>query len=159
MRTLFAVFITALAVACTPPAPTYTPTPESIAAPINQTWNAVIDLLSEENIPAKTLDKSSGYVMAEITGVSHSDEEKYADCGSGLLSALALQGGGEMISRYNILVRGDSSSSNVKVTATFVSGGVEGASSPKKCATKGVFEKEFQSAVKQRAEAAAHAQH
>jgi hypothetical protein len=130
--------------------------PAPVAAGFNQTWNSVIDILSEQNIPVKTLDKSSGYLMAEVTGVSMTDEEKYADCGNSFLNAMAQQGGGEMISRYNILVRGDSAASTVKVTAAFVSAGASSGSSAKTCTSKGIFEKQFQSDVKVRAESAAH---
>jgi len=145
--------ILAFAIACAPPrTEPVAIAPAPIAAGFNQTWNAVMDVLSDENIPVKTLDKASGYLMAEVAGVGAGDEEKYADCGNSFLNALAMQGGGQMISRYNILVRGDSVASTVKVTATFVSGGGTSDANAKRCASKGILEKQLQTDVKARAE-------
>jgi hypothetical protein len=68
---LLAVLIPAFA--CTPSAPAVAPTPSSIDAGFNQAWNAVIDVLAEDNVPVKTLDKSSGFVVAELATMSLSD--------------------------------------------------------------------------------------
>jgi hypothetical protein len=141
-----AYFVSLLALACSP-ATTLAPVPAAgINAGVGKTWNAVIDILSESNIPVKTLDKSSGYVMAEIAGVGVLEEDKLADCGGFLTSFGAT---GSMIARYNILVRGDSTASTVKVTAKFTKTG----DVPKDCPSKNTFETKFQSDVKARAEA------
>jgi uncharacterized lipoprotein len=132
-------------------APPVTVAPAPIKAGFNQTWNSVVDILSEKNIPVKTLDKSSGYVMAEITGVSVGSEKGFADCGHTTMASLLLGGGeiGTVIARYNILVRGDSAASQVKVTATFV---MDNKGHQTTCSSLGTFESQFQGDVKARAE-------
>jgi hypothetical protein len=137
-------FVVSLALlsACTPP-PSLPPVqPAGVASGFERTWNAVIDVLSEDNIPVKTLDKASGYVMAELSDVDSDTMNKFADCGSQLTKFLVGVSG---VARYNIVVRGDSTTSTVKVTAKFIS--------RDDCKSRNVFENEFQDAVKARAEA------
>jgi hypothetical protein len=106
-------------------------------------------MLAEQNIPVKTMDKSSGFVAAEVTAVSSTDLDKLANCGSLMSQLLSGSATGNGIARYNILVRGDSAASTVKVTARFIHGG----DTPKDCSSRNVFEGQFQSEVKARAEA------
>jgi hypothetical protein len=128
---------------CTPSQPQLAPTPSSIDASFDQSWNAVIDVLAEYNVPVKTLDRSSGFVVAETSTMSDTDLSRFSSCG-GILD-LVINRGHPALANYNILVRGDVSSSTVKVTARFVHGGTT-------CSSKNVFEKSFQEDVKQRAE-------
>jgi len=122
-----------------------------VSASFGKTWNAVIDILADRNIPVKTLDRASGFVAAELAGVSQDDMGKLASGCGGFMDSLA--NGGNVppaVARYNILVRGDSTASTVKVTAKFteiISG------TTKECTTKGTFEQPFQNDVKSRAEA------
>lgn len=145
MKTFGILAAAAAVIACAPPPPAPPLAPAGIAASVGKTWNTVIDVLSESNIPVKTLDKSSGYIMAEVASVHILDEDKYADCGSFLAS---LGAEGPMIARYNILVRGDSTTSTVKVTAAFTKTG----KTTHECSSKRVFETKFQNDVKARAE-------
>lgn len=127
--------LTLLAViACTPPAPVTAPTPSAIAAGFNQAWNGVIDVLAEENVPVKTLDRSSGFVVAEVATMDMSTLEKFTNCGGFMDMMVNSERFG--VANYNILVRGDSTASNVKVTARFTHGSTV-------CATKNVFESGF----------------
>jgi hypothetical protein len=137
-------------VACTPPV-AVAPNPASpINAGFSKSWNAVIDVLSEDNIPVKTLDKSSGFVAAELSTMSTDDLQKFTNCGGIMDMMVHSENFG--VANYNILVRGDSTASTVKVTARFTHGGAL-------CETKNVFESAFQSAVKSRAEAGTAATH
>jgi hypothetical protein len=129
---------------CTPAAPPPAPTASPINASFNQSWNAVIDVLAEYNIPVKTLDRSSGFVAAEVSALSIADLSEFSTCG-GILD-LMINKERYGIATYNILVRGDSSTSSVKTTARFVHGATT-------CGTKNVLESRVQEAVKTRAEA------
>jgi hypothetical protein len=150
MKHTLATFAVLLGIACTPPAPVTAPTPTTIAAGFNQAWNGVIDVLAEENVPVKTLDRSSGFVVAEVGTMDLATLEKFTSCGG--FMDLMVNSERYGVASYNILVRGDSTTSNVKVTARFTHGSGL-------CSTKNVFESAFQASVKARAEAAAHASH
>ncbi len=137
-----------LVAACTTPPIAPPLQPAGIEASFGKTWNAVVDVLAERNIPVKTMDKSSGFVSAELTSVSATDFDKLANCGSTLSQMMTGNLAADGIARYNILVRGDSTKSTVKVTARFVKGG----DTAKDCPSNNVFEAQFQSEVKTRAE-------
>lgn len=122
--------------------------PAGISAEFGKTWNAVVDILAERNIPIKTIDRSSGFVSAELATVDVESLSKLANCGSFLSGVLEGSATASAIARYNILVRGDSTKSTVKVTARFIRGG----DTPKDCPSNNVFEEQFQSEVKARAE-------
>jgi hypothetical protein len=129
-------------ITCAPP-PTLPPVqPVGISAPFSKTWDAVIDILSEQNIPVKTIDRSSGFAAAELATVDSDTMNHLADCGSQLKKFMV---GFTGIARYNVVVRGDSTTSTVKVTAKFVSNHGD-------CSSRNVFENDFQGAVKARAE-------
>src|SRR5450759_3554253 len=134
--------------ACTPhvtaPTPEAAPTSTTIAAGFNQTWNGVIDVLSEENVPVKTLDRSSGFVVAEVSTMDVSTLDRLTHCGGFMEWMAHSEKFG--VAHYNILVRGDSTTSTVKVTAHFTHGSTT-------CPTRNVFESGFQAAVKTHAEA------
>jgi hypothetical protein len=141
MRPLVISFFVVLGVACAPP-PSLPPVqPTGISAGFTKTWNAVVDVLAEQNIPVKTMDKSSGFVAAELEGVDSDTMNRLADCGSQFKKFMV---GVPGVARYNILVRGDSTTSTVKVTARFTSRDT--------CTSRNVFETGFQSDVKNRAE-------
>lgn len=141
--------LTLFAGACAPTTPHLAEAPAiatPIAAGFNQAWNGVIDVLAEDNIPVKTLDRSSGFVVAEVSTMDLHTLGLYTDCGGFLdLMVNSEQYG---VANYNILVRGDSAMSNVKVTARFTHGAGT-------CRSKNVFESGFQEAVKAHAETAA----
>lgn len=121
--------------------------PAGVSAGVDKTWNAVIDILSEKKIAIKTLDKSSGYVLAEVPSVGYEEGralgKKLADCGGFMLT----WGSGPVAARYSIVVRGDSTESSVKVAGKFTTG-----NPPIDCTSTNAFEAKFQSEVKERAE-------
>lgn len=151
-RIVAATTLVVTAVACARPTPA--PIPVLSATPVHasfaRTWSAVIDILSERNIPVKTMDRSSGFVAAEMSGVPAGTIGAFTlGCG-GFWDTIANGGKAtEGVARYNIRVIGDSTESTVKVTARFTEfvGGTA-----KDCASKGTFEIPFQNAVKERAE-------
>jgi hypothetical protein len=121
--------------------------PAGVSAGVDKTWNAVIDILSEKKIAIKTLDKSSGYVLAEVPSVGYDEAsalgKKLADCGGFMLT----WGSGPLVARYSIVVHGDSTESSVKIAGKFTTG-----DPPIDCPSTNAFEAEFQSDVKARAE-------
>src|SRR5437667_10539466 len=71
-----------LALGCVyPPSTTATPrSPTYVASSFAKTWDAVIDVFSERNIPLRTLDRSSGFAATDELGDDRS--ARGADCGS-----------------------------------------------------------------------------
>lgn len=128
-------------------APERQPTP--VAASFGRTWDAVIDIFAQRNIPIKTIDRSSGLIVAEQARVD--DIENFTHCGKPSLlravagAAVGMGGDGAMRADYNILVRGDSARSTVRANARF-------ATPERECPSKGVFESQFEAAVKSGAE-------
>jgi hypothetical protein len=149
LHTIAVVFISALGCSSATPTPAATPKALPVAASQQRTWNAVVGVLSDRNIPVKTMDKGSGFVTAELTGVSRGDFLKLADCGSFTHQAL-IGGVGSGIARYSILVRGDSVASTVKVSAKFT--GLPNHGGVTDCTSRGIFEEALSADIKQRAE-------
>jgi hypothetical protein len=154
MRTATAAALAVVAaafVACvTPPAP---PAPRSgteVNASFGKTWDAAIDLFAERTIQIKTLDRSSGLIIAEPQSVG-SDGASLADCGSSMGVPLVATS-----ATWNLLVRGDSAHTTAKATVRFVRFGTFGISTTqetRECSTKGTWETAFERDVKARAEA------
>ena len=61
--------------------------PTPVAAPIAATWEAAVDILAEGKISIKTIDRSSGILVAERATIG-ATAEKVADCGMDLGMAL-----------------------------------------------------------------------
>lgn len=121
--------------------------PERVATPVSasagKTWDAVIDIFAERNIPIRTMERASGFIAAEPALVEQKDGERWADCGG----ALGIKLGAERAT-YNVLVRGDSAHATVRATVLWDRpGAAQG------CTTRGVWEQDFEGAVKARAEA------
>lgn len=112
----------------------------------------MIDVMAAKNIPIKTLDKSSGLLVAEVANVPipvGGKPSPWADCGKSLGHYLSPNR-----ADYNFRVKPASGGStvqatvrweNVLSTATLGSRAVE-------CTTKGVWESEAEADIKQRAE-------
>jgi hypothetical protein len=156
--------------ACAPPrAPRASVVREAtpVTASFGRTWDAVIDIFAERNIPIRTMDRQSGFIAAEPsaipTGTNESDAYavSLADCGG--TEAVAATGFGVATGKgtrnaattatYNILVRGDSTAATVKVTARFVYQPMASSLSAVTCSSLGVWETEVEQDIKQRAEA------
>jgi hypothetical protein len=131
-----------------PPAPARGPT--SVAAPFEKSWNAVIDLVAERNIPIKTVDKASGLLVAEQVRLGEADAE-YADCGTSFGKRQA-----PTSANWNVLVRSDGARSTVRVTVQFVRTGLPRGNwtglVTENCATRNTFETTIEQQVKAKAE-------
>jgi hypothetical protein len=108
----------------------------------------VIEVFAERNIPIRTMERASGFISTDPLGVDPQTGKAYADCGTIMGMPIPADR-----ATYNVLVRGDSAQSTVKVTVRFTQGG--SANDPRliECSTKGTWESEFEADVKQRAEA------
>lgn len=150
-RMRYLTLLLALA-ACTytPPegvAPTRAPT--AVHASMGKTWNAVIDLFADRNIPIRTIDRSSGFIATDALAVAQdSAAATWANCG---MTNVDLAPGRAV---YNVVVRGDSVASTVRVTvtwSTFVS--IQGRTdSWEECVTTGKWESDAEANIKDRAE-------
>lgn len=127
--------------------PTVVPVPRlgtEVAASFGKTWDAVIDVFSERNIGIKTLDRSSGLIVAENASVRVADAKEWADCGTlpgahpNSIAAAALNA---KIARYNILVRGDSTRTTVKATVQFSAPDMRMWAQTDECQSRGVWER------------------
>lgn len=139
-RFLFLVLISACAT-LPPPAPTRPDT--EINASFGKTWDAVVDYFARSSIPVKTIDRSSGLIAAETTRLA-GDNGPYATCANEL-RYFAPEG-----ASFNALIRGDSTRSTVRVTATWLSSG--GGAVGIQCQTTDLWEKNFEAAIKAKAE-------
>jgi hypothetical protein len=124
-------------------------TAQPVQASVARTWEAVIDVFADRNIPIKTMDRASGFIATEGS-VGSAMADSSADCGSYVGVHFRADH-----ADYNVVVRGDSSVSTVKVTATWVRHD-EGSHSASECPTRGYFESMVEANIKTRAEAAMH---
>lgn len=138
--------------------PEVSPTPRvgtEVAASFGKTWDAVIDVFSERNIGIKTLDRSSGLVVAETSRVPRENEKEWADCGTipgahpKSLAAAALVA---KTAQYNILVRGDSTRATVKATVQFKNPDLVMWAKTDECQSRGVWEKAAEEQISARAQ-------
>ena len=137
-----------VAFACAPPG-RYAPLqPKGIDASFGKTWDALIEVLAERNLPVRAIDRSSGFVSAEVGPVRSEEFDEVTDCGGVVRQVLAGTASENMTARYSVLVRGDSVKSTIKVSAKFIKAG----DAPRECPSRNVFERELQSEVKSRAE-------
>ena len=94
-----------------PPPPAEPRDATSVNASMGETWDAVIDLFATRNIPIRTIERASGIIATEGLKVEEEDGAEWADCGKyGNIHYRPTTG------IYNVLVRGDSSSSTVRTT-------------------------------------------
>jgi hypothetical protein len=112
----------------------------SVSASFGRTWDAVIDAFAAKNIPIKTMERASGFISADAASVFPVDAAGWADCGK----ALGVRFFANRAS-YNVTVRGDSTRSTVRVTATWSANSTQ-------CTSTGVWESERESDVRSRAE-------
>ncbi|HKG91445.1 MAG TPA: hypothetical protein VKA84_06135 [Gemmatimonadaceae bacterium] len=141
--------------ACVPPQPPAPPVERStttVAASFGQTWDAVIDWFATKNIPIRNVERASGLIVAEPMkmglGLREAHTQKFADCGTDFMGTRGVP----TDAIYNVLVRGDSAQSTVRMTVRYVAAD---ASTTKTCSTMGTFETEAETMIKQNAEAKA----
>jgi hypothetical protein len=142
--------LAALAAACVNarPAPPVQRAPTPVAASFGRTWDAAIDAFAARNIPIRAIDRASGFIVADATATP--EDTAYADCG--MYMGFPVDPTGAV---YNVVVRGDSTRSSVRVTVRWEAAtGVGASTTDKECSTKGRWEAEVEAQIKARAEAA-----
>ena len=130
-----------------PPGPPIARESVSVRAPFAATWDAVIETFADRNIPIRTLDRASGLIVAEPVVVSPPRADSLADCGSTMGMPIPPDR-----AMYNVLVRGDSLTSTVKVTVRFTQGGRPNDPVLIECSSRGVWESARERAIKEAAE-------
>src|SRR5216683_1655699 len=86
-----------------------------VNASFERTWSAVIDVFAERNIPIATIDKTSGLIATRPAAVAAPQDtvRTWVDCGNawGVYKFAYAE--------YDVLVRGDSVRSTVKITVAW----------------------------------------
>lgn len=140
----------ALCVACTaPPQPPQPRSATTVSATMGKTWDAVIDVFGEHNIPIKNMERVSGFISTDPLRGTVRDTAN-ADCGKMLGTKVP-----PVLATYNVIVRGDSSTSTVRVNIRWTAGSPDPnapARSVTVCSSTGVWESTFESRVKAIAE-------
>jgi hypothetical protein len=145
-RNLAALLLLLLAcVKYQPPPPAQPRDGTHVPASMGQTWDAVIDLFAQRNIPIRTIERASGIIATEGLNVGE-DGKLWADCGKAGRDRLYPNS-----AIYNVLVRGDSVSSTVRTTVRW---SYLGGDRNLDCTSNYAWELEFEHEVKTRAEAA-----
>jgi hypothetical protein len=123
-----------------------------VAAPFGRTWDAVIDDFASRNVPIKTIDRSSGLIVAEALSVG-ADGAEYADCGGDMMGIKLFP----TAATYNVLVRGDTVKSTVRATVRWIrtgmARGLRTDTVTEECSTKAVWEPAFEARIRSAAEA------
>lgn len=148
---LFVGLVVVASACTTPPAPPAPREATAVNASAGRTWDAVIDAFAARNIPIRNMERASGFVSTDMLGTVRTDTA-YADCGKAMGMVIP-----PARATYNVLVRGDSSRSTVRVTVRWMFGGnaaglSSNASPITECSSKGVWETAFEQQVKARAE-------
>jgi hypothetical protein len=154
MKAIVGAIGTAFLVGCLKAVPPVPPPPHSamgIDASVSKTWDAVIDVFASKNIPIKTLDRSSGFIVAEEMRVGKPEgrgaTSPYADCGSYNKVPFV-----PTHANYNIRVHGDSTRSTVQVTVFWKDVYDAKTLAVVQCSTKGVWETDAEDEIKRLAE-------
>lgn len=128
-----------------------------VSASFGKTWDAVIDVFAERNIGIKTLDRSSGLVVAENGSVRPADGKAWADCGkfpSAMRGSPAEAATIASVATFNILVRGDSTRATVKATVQFSAPALKTVMNQPngECVSLGIWEQGVEDQIKIRAQ-------
>jgi hypothetical protein len=167
-RRLLTLLPSFLLVACatkyTPPESATPRSATSVNASQGRTWDAVIDVFAERNIPIRNMERVSGFIVTEELGIADTGSVAWADCGKVPNSWGAEKKRGKSAPKqkdrplapsrasYNVLVRGDSARSTVRATVRWTTPGTVKAG-PIECSTRGTWESIAEQEVKRRAEA------
>lgn len=137
------------------PTPPAAPTPHNgvdIGASFGRTWDAVIDEFARNNIPIKTIDRSSGLIATDALKVGPSLAEA-ADCGKDAVAGTVYP----TDATYNALVRGDSSHATLRITVRWTRIGKSRELGDRsivneECSTRATWETSLEQKIKQAAE-------
>jgi hypothetical protein len=151
MRSQLAILVAIVAgtAACGPTQPTrVAPRPGMpVSASQSKTWDVVIQLFAERNLPIKNMDRASGFIATDPLGVDNVPHDG-VDCGKDLVH----YPNAPRLATYSVFVRGDSSSSTVKAAVHWTSQSDDKQRLLLECTTTGVWEEAFERDVKARVE-------
>jgi hypothetical protein len=159
LRTIRLLAATSILAGCAAAIPPVT-RPERAAVPVAatfaKTWDASVDVFADKNIGVRTIDRSSGLIVADPVSVPTRPRDprtplELADCGRNEFGYYEQPTN----AIYNVRVRGDSARSTVLVTVRWT----QASPSPSHqivCISTGVWEREFEKLVKEKAEARSH---
>jgi hypothetical protein len=141
-----ALFLASVSVGCSATAPRLVATPRA-AIPVNasfsRTWDAAVEIVAERSRTIQMVDEGSGLIIVADVFVGDTSAP-WADCGSTVAGAVTPTHFG-----YNVVVRGDSTSAEVRINAFWTSN----VSRPTtECVSRGVWESAIQKLIKTRAE-------
>ncbi len=137
-----------LVAACAPmgeaPPPSPAPEPTDVAASVDDTWDAVIEIFALDNIPIQTIERASGLIASSTLRVDRALAEEASHCGR------YHPGGVDYAEEvtYNVRVRGDEDESSVRVTATW-----NNPDAHYRCQSTGAWEDRLEQRIKNLAEA------
>lgn len=115
----------------------------AVDAPFDSTWNAVIDVFADQNIPISTIDRASGFIAADVQRVGDW-ALAFADCGTGVGDQPIAPTGAV----YNVVVREvGSRETTLRVTPRWTS--ING---PFECVSTGTFEETLEEIIAANAE-------
>jgi hypothetical protein len=130
---------------CTTPSPPPPPPAPREAAPVSasagQTWDAAIAVFAARSIPIRTIERASGLIVTDNLSLGP-EAKDWAVCSGA--------GPGPNRGTYNVLVRGDSTSSIVKATVRWSVHVAQAADI--ECASTHEWERGFEDQIRQQAE-------
>jgi hypothetical protein len=137
-----------------PPTPAAPRTGTPVQASYGRVWEAAIDELADRNAPITQLYRESGYMNTDMVRVPATVRDTLAECWRIKRAFYADTLITPTNAYYNIVVRGDSSRSTVKVNTRWVHL-APGNMGPivTACESRGVWERRTEEAIKARAEA------
>ena len=143
------IAIVAAAAACGPTQPArVAPRPGTpVSASQSKTWDAVIQLFAERNLPIKNMDRASGFIATDPLGVDNVSHDG-VDCGKDVVH----YPNPPRLATYSVFVRGDSTSSTVKAAVHWTSQSDDQKRLLLECTTTGAWEAAFERDVKARVE-------
>ncbi|HEV7705013.1 MAG TPA: hypothetical protein VGO46_12010 [Gemmatimonadaceae bacterium] len=130
-----------------PPAQVAPRTGTPVSASQSKTWEVVIELFSERNLPIKNMDRASGFIATDPLGVPL-EEQPGVDCGKSVIHVP----NPPRTATYSVFVRGDSTSSTVKAAVRWTSQSNDELKVLIECTTTGDWESAFERDVKTRVE-------
>ena len=138
-----ATVLIALSIGCArvkPPLPREPGVATAVEASRAKTWDALIDVFAEYNLPLRTLERASGYLATDPLPISEIGGAQFSDCGTAGKKPLVADH-----ATYNVRVRGDSVTSIVKANTRYTRKGTQ-------CMSRGLWEATLENDVKARAE-------
>jgi hypothetical protein len=117
-----------------------------IRASFGRTWDAAVEYFAQKNEAIRVMERASGFIATEKLSLRDDYDDTYVDCGTE--GQLRLEPTHVM---YNVLVRGDSGGSTLRVTARWELFRLK---NPVECATRYRLEQDIEGQIRAAAESA-----